>query len=401
MAFGLHKNHHEMVVLVLFAIAMAVAGAVSASTMDGLISYWPLDESAGNVAADVAGGHNGTKVGGAVWQSGKLGNCLNTNGSGYVVIPEHADLRPMAGVSMQAWVNIGSFSMWYGIAGNIQDNGSNESGYYLYTSGSGVDWYVSVTSDHRFKTASASASTGVWTHFIGTFDGGTVRLYKNGQLAASVPGSGKVSWRFMPLDMNIGRYHDDNENFVLNARIDEVALWDRALTQEEVTFLYNGGAGNRVDNSTFVKITESGGATEATEGGSGDDYEIVLGAEPTETVQVTATPGDAEIDIGNGPGVPLVLDFTTENWQTPRTVSVAAFDDDMYEGKSAHKTLITHTANGGEYTGINVRSVEVSVIDNELTCGDWGYFMTDLDRNCYVDLRDFAKFAMEWFTSPH
>ncbi len=41
MAFGLHRNHHEMVVLVLFAIAMA--GAVSASTMDGLIGYWPLD----------------------------------------------------------------------------------------------------------------------------------------------------------------------------------------------------------------------------------------------------------------------------------------------------------------------------------------------------------------------
>jgi hypothetical protein len=398
MAFGLHKNHHEMVVLVLFAIAMAVT--VSASTMDGLISYWPLDESAGNVAADVAGGHDGTKQGGAVWQSGKLGNCINTNGSGYIVIPEHVDLRPAAGVSMQAWVNISSFSMWYGIAGNIQDNGSNESGYYLYTTGSGVDWYVSVTSDHRFKTASTSASTGVWTHFVGTFDGGTVRLYKNGQLAASVPGSGRVSWRFMPLDMNIGRYHDDNENFLLNARIDEVALWGRALTQEEVTFLYNGGAGNRVDNSTFVKITESGGATEATEGGSGDDYEIVLGAEPPETVQITATPGDAQIDIGNGPGVPLVLDFTTENWQTPRTVSVAAFNDDIYEGKSAHKTLITHTADGGEYTGINVRSVDVSVIDNELICGDWGYFMTDLDRDCYVDLQDFAKFAMEWLKLP-
>jgi len=399
MAFGLHRNHHEMVVLVLFAIAMAAT--VSASTMDGLIAYWPLDESAGNEAADVVGGHNGAKQGGAVWQSGKLGNCINTNGSGYVVIPEHADLRPTTGVSMQAWVNIASFRMWYGVAGNIQDNGSNESGYCLYTTGSGVDWYVSVTSDNRFKTASASASAGVWTHFVGTFDGSTVRLYKNGQLAASVAGAGDVSWRFMPLDMDIGRYHDDNENYVLNARIDEVALWGRALTQEEVTFLYNGGAGNRVDDSVFVKITESGGATEATEGGSGDDYEIALGAEPTETVQITATPGDGQIDIGNGPGEPLVLEFTTQNWQTPRTVSVTAFDDDIYEGKTAHKTVITHTADGGEYTGVNISSVEVSVIDDELTCGDWDYFATDLNRDCYVNLLDFAKFAMEWLTSPH
>ncbi len=392
MAFGLHINHHKMVVLLLFAIAMT--GTVSASTMDGLISYWPLDETAGNIAADVTGGRDGIKHGGAVWQSGKVGGCINTKGSGYITITEHADFRPSVATSMQAWVNINNLAMWHGIAGNIQDNGSNESGYCMYTSGSGVDWYVAVNG--RFQTVSSSVTAGQWTHFVGTFDGNTVRLYKNGQLADSTAASGSINWSFMPLEFNIGRYHDDNETYLLNARIDEVAVWDRALTQEDVTLLYNGGAGNRVDNSAYVKITESGGNTAVTEGNENDSYEVVLNSQPSETVRITATPGDEQIDIGSGPGEPFVLNFTPENWQTPRAVSVAAFDDDIYEGKNAHKTMITHTADGAQYSGINIRSVEVTVIDDELTCGDWGYFATDLNKDCYVDLRDFAILAQEW-----
>ena len=114
---------------------------------------------------------------------------------------------------------------------------------------------------------------------------------------------------------------------------------------------------------------------------------------------VTATPADGRIDIGNGPGNALELSFSVGNWQTPKTVNVTAFNDDIYEGKNAHKTMITHTALGGDYTGINIGSVEVSVVDDELTCGDWGYFVTDLNRDCIVDLQDFAKFAMEWLKS--
>ena len=93
------------------------------------------------------------------------------------------------------------------------------------------------------------------------------------------------------------------------------------------------------------------------------------------------------------------MNFTTLNWDVPRTINITAYDDDVYEGKVPHVTTITHAADGGDYTGINIAAVEVEVIDDELTCGDWGYFVSDINKDCYVDLQDFAEFASEWMLS--
>ena len=152
-----------------------------------------------------------------------------------------------------------------------------------------------------------------------------------------------------------------------------------------------------------VKITESGGSTEVQEGGLTDTYEVVLGEEPTANVTVTATPSDSEIDIGEGAGVPKALVFTTSNWDTAQTVTVTAFDDNVYEGGiegDPHITIINHTSaqSGGsnEYDGISVSNVDVSVIDDDLTCGDWGYVPADFNQDCRVNLLDFAILAQEW-----
>lgn len=38
----------------------------------------------------------------------------------------------------------------------------------------------------------------------------------------------------------------------------------------------------------------------------------------------------------------------------------------------------------------------VAIPDPVLVCGDWGYQAMDFDKNCYVDLVDFAAFAADW-----
>ncbi|MCX5637020.1 MAG: hypothetical protein NTX52_04915, partial [Planctomycetota bacterium] len=150
-------------------------------------------------------------------------------------------------------------------------------------------------------------------------------------------------------------------------------------------------------------ITESGGSTEVQEGGATDSYEIELSETPTANVTITATPGDGEIDVGEGAGVPKTLTFTTSNWDTPQTITVTANNDTIYEGGpggTPHITTIIHRAQqaggGGEYGGAIISAVEVSVIDDELTCGDWGYIPADFNRDCYVNLLDFAMLASKW-----
>ena len=130
-----------------------------------------------------------------------------------------------------------------------------------------------------------------------------------------------------------------------------------------------------------------------------DSYTVVLRTEPTANVQITITPSDGEIDLGSGPGVAVTVDFTSGpsgDWDTPKTISISAYDDSVYEGEIPHTTTITHSAVGGDYTGIDIATLPVAVKDNEETCGDWGYLATDLNRDCYVNLLDLLEFVEVW-----
>jgi hypothetical protein len=60
---------------------------------------------------------------------------------------------------------------------------------------------------------------------------------------------------------------------------------------------------------------------------------------------------------------PTSLSFTTGNWATPQTVTVTAVDDSIAEG--AHTGNISHSANGGGYTGVSIASVTASITDND------------------------------------
>ena len=383
---------------VLAGCLLFFASAVSGSIEQGLIGYWPMDEGADSLVADVIGARNGTLQGGASWVNGKIGTAIDTNNSGYVFIPEHDDFRPR-NVSVQIWASIDSFSNWEGLAGNIQDNGSNESGYCFYTTNSSVAWYVS---DGGFKTIVApSVPTSQWVHFVGTYDGSYIRLYMNGQEVSGSPLSvgGDINWTYIPLDLNFGRYHDDNENYVADSRLDEVAIWDRAISADEIAYLYNGGKGNPILGGAYISLSESDDRTEVVEGGPSDTYTIALNSEPSADVTITAFPGDDQIDLGYGPGQAVTVTFTAGsegNWDQVCIIEVFAVDDDVYEGKTPHETTITHTAIGGDYQDASISNVIVSVTDNEETCGDWGYYPTDLNRDCHVNLLDFAIFASYW-----
>ena len=88
-------------------------------------------------------------------------------------------------------------------------------------------------------------------------------------------------------------------------------------------------------------------------------YTVKLQTEPTVTVTVTVSsddPGAATATVSGS-----TLRFTTSNWDTEQTVTVAGVDD----GDSANETVtVTNTASGGEYAGMTA-SVRVTVDDDD------------------------------------
>ncbi len=118
---------------------------------------------------------------------------------------------------------------------------------------------------------------------------------------------------------------------------------------------------NITDNETdSVLVTESGGATNITEGGATDSYTLVLGSEPSDVVYVSiGTDADATVSTSS-------IQFSTTTWNIPQTITVTAVNDGTVEG--AHSSTLTHTVTSTDlgYDAIVVADVTANVTDNDV-----------------------------------
>ena len=133
---------------------------------------------------------------------------------------------------------------------------------------------------------------------------------------------------------------------------------------------YDGGnvtiselVANEVDNDT-AGVTVTGSPLAVNEGSS-NTYTLVLDAQPSSNVTVTAarkTGGDTDLSLSGSP-----LTFTDTNWNTAQTLTVSAAEDD---GDSANgSATFTHSASSGDsrYDGASVTISELvaNEVDND------------------------------------
>jgi hypothetical protein len=244
------------------------ADSALAGIQDGLISYWTFNEGSGTVADDSVGTNDGTLLvaaGGGVapsWVNGKFGKALQFDGiSSWVECGWSASLRPTSALSVSAWVKPTSFSYYLGIVCNFHDTGSTESGYSLSCVGAGDTFSAGVCgSDGSIGyTTAGTYNTGQWHQVALVFDGATTRLFVNGSEVASTAELAPIDYYPPPLyGLQIGRYADDNESYCFDGIIDDVGVWNRALSTAEVKWLASYKIG---DWSWYLSPTPSTGAT--------------------------------------------------------------------------------------------------------------------------------------------
>lgn len=161
-----------------------------------LIGYWKLSEGAGEAVVDAIGKSNGKLVKGPKWastDSAKLGppsgQSLVFDGTmTYVEAGKDAILRPAERVTVEAWIKAEAREKWSGIAGNIWDSGSTEGGYGLTLDAATGAYFGLKTGSHGMIYLSSGANTvrlGQWHHVAGTYDGGHMKIYIDGELKAS------------------------------------------------------------------------------------------------------------------------------------------------------------------------------------------------------------------------
>ncbi len=95
-------------------------------------------------------------------------------------------------------------------------------------------FYAYINNGGNNISASASPYSGTWHHFAETFDGTTMSLYIDGGLVTSKTSAS-------PSTGTSGSFSIGLANAVLNGSIDDVRIYNRALSATEIQTMYNAG----------------------------------------------------------------------------------------------------------------------------------------------------------------
>lgn len=211
-------------------VIVKLTGTTVSRIETGLLGYWHLDESSSTVAYDASGkGKHGTVSGNPVRQSGsecKAGTCINFDGTDDKVVFSNISHQQF---TKTAWIKPNLSSCTGSAEGRCTIIGP----YFEISSPASLTFYSYALVPQGWYTASGALASNVWQHVAVTFDGNSLRLYVNGvqKHAASSTLNGA------PYSSSLGQYGANNR--VMYGPVDEVRLYDRALSADEILTQYN------------------------------------------------------------------------------------------------------------------------------------------------------------------
>jgi hypothetical protein len=218
--------------LTLIAIALSLLGSASAE----LVVHWPLDDGAGTIATDASGnGNDGTFNGAPEWVEGYFGYGLHVRGDAdmdYVVytLPGGATV----------W-ETGTIAIWVKLDSLGQDQYSSPFTNHTPNS-AGIQFDVDGGNPGNFRLNPGGQffgpATTEWTHLALTFEGGNATFYYNGEEATTAAMSDSQR-TFNEFAIGLNRNHT---NWVA-ATLDELRVYDHALTADEIQTIMVSGAG--------------------------------------------------------------------------------------------------------------------------------------------------------------
>ena len=170
-------------------------------------------------------------------------NCFDFDGANdFINIPSASGLiSGSSAISMSCWVYptdpIGGWPNFDGFLGFR--NESNADFYILQLNPTTVEGRFRNSSGTTYTLTQTGLINNTWQHFVLTYDGSNLTIYLNGVAGSSVPASGMITNSMV--DFFIGKLEFGATNFSLDGKIDEVGLWDKALSAIEINCMYAYG----------------------------------------------------------------------------------------------------------------------------------------------------------------
>lgn len=232
-----------ILVTAFFALAGAVWAETCATPPDGLVGWWPGD---GNYY-DLVSSNDGSAIGNVGFANAMVGQGFQfTGGQGVqqgVQVPYSAELDVRNVITIEAWISPGNS------IGPIVEYPVGRFGAHLWLVPDPTTLFtnlVDVNGSWHILQADGVIQTGVLQHVAVTYDNATgfARLYRNGVIVAEQNmGSFVLATN---AGVNIGyRALQYPHGGSFNGLIDEVGIYNRALSPDEIAAIYNAGSAGK------------------------------------------------------------------------------------------------------------------------------------------------------------
>lgn len=217
---------------------------LAAIDIDSLEGLWLFEEGQGETAADSSGnGHDATLVGNIKWVEGKFGKGLEFNGTSDVLNTDYKSDDQNAAWTAMCWVELSGpapHTMHRLLVG--RSNGVPQ----LWVANIGKAQAQHKTGNGFQECPGTTDIPEEWTHIAGTFDGNTIRVYVNGVEESSLKPEGVIVTNAWPLQ--IGGFDETLagggwSGCWTNGIIDEIALFNTALTADDIKTIMENGIG--------------------------------------------------------------------------------------------------------------------------------------------------------------
>lgn len=204
------------------------------SIMTSCVGWWPLTEGSGTTATDLVGSNDGTLTSGVGWKETALGTSSeHTHGNDY--ISTGLDLTGESAVTVSAWVR--SDGVAAGIYGKIvcQAHNANFDMHMAVTQAASLN--IRINSTTVVANNSDVPPNGTWFHVCAVWQQSSRQeIYVNGKLSASVTADTSVIGS-NPHNVFIGGTTARSSRG-FDGGIQNVRIWNRALSSDEVSLLY-------------------------------------------------------------------------------------------------------------------------------------------------------------------
>jgi len=234
----------SMHALVAVGFVFVVAGCSSVGRRpiprEGLLAHYGFDSKEGGAIGNDSSGrnHHATMGGQAASEAGRIGSALRCSGLSTFTLPAATFASPLRQITLAAWINP-TVSQYSPILEFSAD--AFHYGPHLWVTEHGgiyMNFWGSPGNDRIVQTAPGGVPAAQWTHVACTYDGTNAVVYVNGQAA------GAEWWTGLQLQVGYpfrvgARKGWGHGNAVFGGSVDEVVVYDRALSADEIRQLAN------------------------------------------------------------------------------------------------------------------------------------------------------------------